>query len=80
VLGCSTGKSSSDGAKDLFTFQDQIASSISGAVDPRVREAEISRVRERPTDSLDGYARVLQCNPNRQDLDLAGDIVPKGAT
>jgi phenylacetate-CoA ligase len=39
--------------EDLFTFQDQIASSISAAIDPRVREAEISRIRGRPTDSFD---------------------------
>ena len=38
--------------EDLFTFQDQIASSISAAIDPRVREAEISRIRVvRPTAS-----------------------------
>ena len=66
-------------AEDLFTFQDQIASSISAAIDPRVREAEIWRVRERPTDSLDAYDCVLrglsvQYNLNRTDLDLAGDM------
>ncbi len=65
--------------EDLFTFQDQIASSISAAIDPRVREAEISRIRGRPTDSFDAYDCVLrglsvQYNLNRRDLELAGDM------
>ena len=65
--------------EDLFTFQDQIASSISAAIDPRVREAEISRIRGRPTDSFDAYDCVLrglsvQYNLNHRDLELAGEM------
>ena len=65
--------------EDLFTFQDQIASSISAAIDPRVREAEISRIRGRPTDSFDAYDCVLrglsvQYNLNRRDLEIAGEM------
>jgi adenylate cyclase len=65
--------------EDLFTFQDQIASSISAAIDPRVREAEISRIKGRPTDSFDAYDCVLrglsvQYNLNRRDLEIAGEM------
>ena len=47
--------------EDLFTFQDQIASSISAAIDPRVREAEISRIRG----SADRQLRRLRLRPAR---------------
>jgi len=65
--------------EDLFTFQDQIASSISAAIDPRVREAEMSRVRGRPTDNFDAYDCVLrgmsvQYNLNQRDLEIAGEM------
>ena len=45
--------------EDLFTFQDQIAVSIAAAIDPHLQEAEIARVRERPTDSFGAYDCVL---------------------
>ena len=46
--------------EDLFTFQDQIAVSIAAAIDPRLQEAEIARVRERPTDSFGAYDCALR--------------------
>ena len=62
---------------DLFTFQDQIASSISAAIGPQVQEAEIARVRDRPTESFSAYDCVLRglsvlYNFNDRDLELAG--------
>jgi len=45
---------------DLFAFQTEIASSIAGAVDPRVTEAEIGRVAHVPTASLSAYDCVLR--------------------
>ena len=65
--------------EDLFTFQDQIAVSIAAAIDPRLQEAEIARVRERPTDSFGADDCVLRglsvlYNFNEQDFDLAGDM------
>lgn len=64
--------------EDLFTFQDQIAASISAAIDPQVQEAEIARLRDRPTESFSAYDCVLrglsvQYNLNDRDLALAGD-------
>lgn len=65
--------------EDLFTFQDQIAASISAAIDPRVQEAEIARVRDRPTESFSAYDCVLrglsvEYNFNDRDMALAGDM------
>jgi len=64
---------------DLFSFQDQIALSIAAAIDPRLQEAEIARVRERPTDSFGAYDCVLRglavlYNFNMTDFALAGDM------
>jgi adenylate cyclase len=53
-----------DGANDaLFDFQDRIASSIVGAIEPKVFEAEASHVLTKPTDSLDAYDCVLRALP-----------------
>lgn len=48
------------GDDDIFTFQSQIAAQISAAIDPRVREAELERVRLRPTESFGAYECVLR--------------------
>ncbi len=45
---------------DLFTFQAQIAARISAAIDPRVQEAEIERLRGRPTESFGAYDCLLR--------------------
>ena len=50
-----------DGANDeVFEFQDRIAASIIGALEPRLRAVEAARAGERPTDSLDAYNCVLK--------------------
>ncbi|MBB3918328.1 BTAD domain-containing putative transcriptional regulator [Rhizobium fabae] len=50
-----------DGAlTDVFDLQDQIASSIVGAITPRVEEAEIERSKRKPTESLDAYDYYLR--------------------
>jgi adenylate cyclase len=69
-----------DGAdEDLFSFQEQIAVSIAAAIDPRLQEAEIARVRERPTESFGAYDCVLRglavlYKFNLPDFNLAGDM------
>ena len=69
-----------DGAdEDLFSFQEQIAVSIAAAIDPRLQEAEIARVRERPTESFGAYDCVLRALAvlyrfNLSDFNLAGDM------
>jgi adenylate cyclase len=45
---------------DLFAFQDRIVASIVGSFEPRLRVAELARLRGRPTDSFDAYDCVLR--------------------
>src|SRR5262249_33496905 len=45
-----------DGAlDDIFELQDEVASSVVGAIEPRLRHSEIERTIRKPTDSLDTY-------------------------
>lgn len=46
--------------EDLFDLQARIASKIASAIDPCVREAELTQVRLRPTENLDAYDSVLR--------------------
>lgn len=49
-----------DGSNDdLFSFQDQIVARIVGSLEWRVQAAEVARMRDRPTKSLDAYDCVL---------------------
>jgi adenylate cyclase len=50
-----------EGSTDnLFEFQDRIAASILGSMEPRVHAVEAARVGDRPTESLDAYHCVLK--------------------
>jgi TolB-like protein len=50
-----------DGAlDDVFELQDQIASSVVGAIEPRLRQSEIERASRKPTASLDAYDFYLR--------------------
>jgi adenylate cyclase len=50
-----------DGAdSDIFEFQDRIATSIVGAIEPRLYQAESARALTKPTESLDAYDCVLR--------------------
>lgn len=44
---------------ELFAFQDEIVARIVGSLQSRVQAAEVARIRERPTKSLDAYDCVL---------------------
>jgi len=46
--------------EDIFDFQDRIAANIMGSLEPRLRAAEVLRVRDRPTENLDAYHCVLK--------------------
>ena len=41
--------------EDVFELQDQVTTSVVGAIAPRLRQAEMDRVRRKPTESLDAY-------------------------
>jgi len=50
-----------DGALDnIFELQDQVASSVVGAIEPRLRRSEFERVSRKPTESLDAYDLYLR--------------------
>jgi adenylate cyclase len=45
-----------DGAlDDIFELQDQVASSVAGAIEPKLRQSETERATPKPTESLDAY-------------------------
>jgi adenylate cyclase len=49
-----------DEVEDLFDLQDRVALSVAGAIEPAVRESEIRRASQRPSeDSYDLYLRAL---------------------
>ena len=45
---------------EVFDLQDQVASSIVGAITPKVEQAEIERARRKPTGSLEAYDYYLR--------------------
>jgi TolB-like protein len=50
-----------DGAlDDIFELQDQVASGVVGAIEPKLRQSEIERATRKPTESLDAYDRYLR--------------------
>jgi TolB-like protein len=44
---------------DVFALQDEIASSVAGAIAPELEAAEIGRARAKPTENLDAYDSYL---------------------
>jgi adenylate cyclase len=50
-----------DGAlDDIFELQDQVASSVVGAIEPRLRQSEIEHAARKPTDNLTAYDLYLR--------------------
>jgi TolB-like protein len=48
------------GIQDIFDLQDQMASSVVGAIMPKLEQAEIERAKCKPTESLDAYDYFLR--------------------
>ena len=48
------------GLEDIFDLQEQIASSVVGAIAPKLQQAEIERAKRKPTGSLDAYDYYLR--------------------
>jgi TolB-like protein len=46
--------------EDIFDLQDQVATSVVGLITPRVEQAEIERIKRKPTEKLDAYDIYLQ--------------------
>lgn len=41
--------------EDIFELQDQVTSSVVGAISPKLQQAEIERAKRKPTENLDAY-------------------------
>jgi TolB-like protein len=50
--------------EDIFALQDEITLSVVGAIEPRLRDAEIERVKRKRPDNLDAYDFVLRAIPH----------------
>jgi adenylate cyclase len=48
------------GVDDIFKLQDEVASHVVGAIEPKLRQSEIERTARKPTDSLDAYDLYLR--------------------
>ncbi len=46
--------------EDVFDLQDQVTASVVGAIAPKLEQAEIERVKHKPTGSLDAYDYFLR--------------------
>jgi adenylate cyclase len=46
--------------ENIFDLQDQVTSSVVGAIAPKLEQAEIERARRKPTESLDAYDYYLR--------------------
>jgi TolB-like protein len=49
---------------DIFELQDQLATSVVGAIAPQLERAEIERAKQKPTESLDAYDYYLRAMAN----------------
>jgi len=45
---------------DIFELQDEVASRVAGAIEPKLRRSEIERATRKPTESLDAYDLYLR--------------------
>jgi adenylate cyclase len=45
---------------DIFELQDQVASSVAGAIEPKLRQSEIARANRKPTANLTAYDLYLR--------------------
>jgi TolB-like protein/class 3 adenylate cyclase/Tfp pilus assembly protein PilF len=57
---------------DIFELQDQMASSVVGAIEPKLRLSEIERAVRKPTESLDAYDLYLRGLAERRKLTRDG--------
>jgi len=48
------------GLQDIFELQDRVTSSVVGAIGPKLEQAEIKRVKHKPTENLDAYDYFLR--------------------
>jgi len=62
-----------DGAlDDIFELQDDVASHVAGAIEPKLQLSEIERATRKPTESLDAYDLYLRALAARRKLTREG--------
>jgi TolB-like protein/class 3 adenylate cyclase len=57
---------------DVFKLQDQVTADVVGAIEPKLRTAEIERAQRKPTESLDAYDLYLRALPHFHALTAEG--------
>jgi TolB-like protein/tetratricopeptide (TPR) repeat protein len=64
---------------DIFDLQDQITTSVVGAIGPRLESAEMTRAKHKPTESLDAYDYYLRgmANFHQRTKDAIGRALPQ---
>jgi TolB-like protein/Tfp pilus assembly protein PilF len=63
-----------DGAlSDIFDLQDRVTANVVGAIGPKLRTAEIERVRAKPTESIGAYDLFLRALALHNSLTLEGN-------
>ena len=63
---------------DLFDLQDQITTSVIGAIQPSIRAAETVRSRRKRPDNLDAYDLYMQALPHVASLERKGNKIGLG--
>jgi adenylate cyclase len=62
---------------DIFELQDEVASHVAGAIEPKLRQSEIERATRKPTESLDAYDLFLRARaeiPKRTNESMSSAI------
>ena len=64
--------------EDIFALQDEVTSSVVGALAPSLEQAEIERARAKPTESLDAYDNYLRglAGNNRGSKEGMAEAIP----
>jgi TolB-like protein/tetratricopeptide (TPR) repeat protein len=64
--------------EDIFNLQDQITTSVVGAIAPQLEQAEIERAKRKPTESLDAYDYYLRAMASYylRTRETIGDALP----
>ena len=58
--------------EDVFALQDQVAGTVVGAIEPKLRQSETERAARKPTEHLDAYDLYLRAQAERRKPRLEG--------
>lgn len=60
--------------EDIFDLQDQVTMSVVGAIEPKLRQAEIERSQTKRTENLDAYDHLLRAYASFHSLTREGNV------